>query len=505
MIEAEGAGERPRRDGAAERPATLWEGRFTSRVDPAIHDFTNSLPFDRRLVRHDLVGSLAHARMLMETGILRPEHAAPILRTLSEMLDEVEEGRLPVEGSEEDVHTWIERTLGERIGEGAGRLHTARSRNDQTSAALRLWTREALARLVEAVLGLVEVWTQDADTHRETFLPGYTHLQRGQPISLAHQLLAHAWALLADGDRFRRAHLSAGVSPLGAGALAGTSFPVDPARTAELLGFPRAHPNSLLAVADRDWVAETAFACALLQVHLSRWAEEVVLWTSAEFGFATLHDPAAQGSSLMPQKRNPEAAELIRGKAGRAIGRLTGLLATLKALPLAYNSDLQEDKEALFDLADTAEGSLRAAAVVARNLAYRPDRMRAALRGGFVTATDLADALVRRGLPFREAHRQAGRAVREAEARSVEVWELPADVLEACCPGLPASDAEALKPEAAARARRAAGGPAPEAVARQLAAVRHECEELRAWVRGLGPPPICRAHREGRLLDREIP
>lgn len=488
-----------------ESPASLWGGRFASRVNPTIDDFTNSLPFDRRIVRHDLIGSLAHARMLMETGILRSDHAEAILRTLSEMLREVEDGRLPVDGPDEDIHAWIERTLGERMGGGAGRLHTARSRNDQTSAALRLWTREILARLVEAVLELAEIWIRGAETHLETFLPGYTHLQRGQPVSLAHHLLAHAWSLLADGDRFRRAHQVAGVSPLGAGALAGTSFPVDPPRAAELLGFPRAHPNSLLAVADRDWVAEAAFACALLQVHLSRWAEEVVLWTSAEFGFATLRDPAAQGSSLMPQKRNPEAAELIRGKAGRAIGRLTGLLATLKSLPLAYNSDLQEDKEALFDLTDTAEGSLRAAAVVARHLAYRPDRMRAALRGGFVTATDLADALVRAGVPFREAHWQAGRAVREAEARSVEVWELPADVLEACCPGLPPTGAEGLEPEAAARARRAEGGPAPEAVARQLAAARGKLEELRDWVRGLEPPPIYRAHCEGRLLEAEIP
>ncbi len=505
MSEGEGAGEKSGQEEAREELASLWGGRFAAPVDPTIHDFTNSLPFDRRIARHDLVGSLAHARMLTETGILRSEEAQPILRTLSEMLDEVEAGRLQVEGPDEDVHTWIERTLGERIGEGAGRLHTARSRNDQTSAALRLWTRETLGRLAEAALDLIEVWTADAELHRETFLPGYTHLQRGQPISLAHHLLAHAWSLISDADRLRRAYAAAGISPLGAGALAGTSFPVDPARTAALLGFAGPHPNSLLAVADRDWVAEAAFGCALLQVHLSRWAEEVVLWTSMEFGFARLRDQAAQGSSLMPQKRNPEAAELIRGKTGRAIGRLTGLLATLKALPLAYNSDLQEDKEALFDLTDTAEGSLRAAAVIARHLTYRPDRMRAALRRGFVTATDLADALVRNGVPFREAHRQAGRAVREAEALSSELWELPADVLEACCPGLHPTAAQVLEPEAAARARRAEGGPAPEAVARQLAAARRASDELRAWARGLEPPPVYRAHREGRLLAAEIP
>lgn len=486
----------------------LWGGRFGASVHPTIDAFTNSLPFDRRLVRHDLVGSLAHARGLLEAGVLEAGDARAVLEGLSGILREVEEGRLEVEGPDEDVHSWIERTLRERIGEAAGRVHTGRSRNDQTGVALRLWVREALADTVGAARELVEVWLEGAASHLETFLPGYTHLQRGQPVSLAHHLLAHAWSLLSDGGRLRGAHEAAGLSPLGAGALAGTSFPLDPLRTADLLGLRGPYPNSLLAVSDRDYVAEAAFACALLQVHLSRWAEEVILWTSAEFGFGLLSDRVAQGSSIMPQKRNPEAAELVRGKAGRSIGRLAGLLATLKGLPLAYNSDLQEDKEALFDVVDTARGSLGAAAAVASGMEFRIDRMRAALEGGFLTATDLADALVRRGLPFREAHERAGRAVREAESRECELWELPAEALEACCPGLGAEGAAllaALDPEAAVRARRLPGGPAPETVASQLEAARAAAEELRSWREGLEPPPIYQAHRSGRLLAERIP
>lgn len=481
----------------------LWGGRFDASLHPAVHAFTTSLSFDRRIVRHDLVGSLAHARMLLEAGILARDDAEPILDGLSGLLREIEEGSLAVEGEEEDVHTWIERALRGRIGPAAGRLHAGRSRNDQTAAALRLWTREAAAGLARDALALTSAWRRQAEAHRETFLPGYTHLQRGQPVSLAHHLLAHAWAVLGDAGRLRRLHETAGLSPLGAGALAGSSLPLRPERTAELLGFEAPHPNSLLAVSDRDWVAEMVFACALLQVHLSRWAEEAVLWTSSEFGFATLSDEVAQGSSLMPQKRNPEAAELVRGKAGRTIGRLAGLLATLKGLPLAYNSDLQEDKEALFDAVDTARGSLAAATVVVEGTRYRPERMRAALEGGFVTATDLAEAMVRAGTPFREAHARAGRLVREAEARGVELWELPAETLAAHAPELDPG-AAALRPEAAVRARRLPGGPAPEAVAAQLAAAETEAEALGAWLAGLEPPPILRAHRAGALLAERI-
>ncbi|MFQ5678079.1 MAG: argininosuccinate lyase [Gemmatimonadota bacterium] len=483
---------------------TLWGGRFASPLHPAIRAFTTSLPFDRRLVRHDLIGSLAHVRMLMEREILDREAARVILEGLSGMLWEVEEGGLRVEGEDEDVHSWIERTLCERVGPAGGGLHTARSRNDQTGTALRLYLREALRDVVLRILALEEVWLARADEHRESWMPGYSHLQRGQPVSLAHHLLAHVWALLADGRRLRAAHGSAGLSPLGAGALAGTSHPIDAARSAALLGFDAMYPNAQLAVADRDYVAEAVFACALVMVHLSRWAEEVVLWATAEFGFLSLEDAVAQGSSLMPQKRNPEAAEILRGKCGRVAGDLATLLVVMKGLPLSYDSDLQEDKEALFDALDTAAGSLRAAAVLAGGIRYRTDRLAAALHEGHLTATELADHLVGRGVPFRTAHEQAGRAVREAEGRGAELWELSREALRASCPEAGDDVLEVLSPEASARARRSPGGPAPERVEEQLAAARKAAEELGSWAEGLEPPPIYRAHQEGRLLEQEV-
>ncbi|MEE8176080.1 MAG: argininosuccinate lyase [Gemmatimonadota bacterium] len=482
----------------------LWGGRFASPLDPAILEFTGSLHFDSRLVRHDVVAGLAHARMLLETGILEREEAETILHGLAGMLAEIESGSLRVEGPDEDIHTWIERTLTERIGPAAGRLHTARSRNDQVGAALRLYVRESVLATSSSLLALLETWLLQSSEHLTTWMPGYTHLQRAQPVSLAHHLLAHFWALEADGDRLRAAHGRAGVSPLGAGALAGTRHPIDPHRTAALLGFPKVCPNTLLAVADRDYVAETAFVCALLVLHLSRWAEEVVLWTSREFGFARLSDSVAQGSSLMPQKRNPEAAELIRGKSGRAIGDLTALLTMLKGLPFAYNSDLQEDKEPLFDALDTAAGCLEATRRMAAGLTFDAGRLRSALDAGFVTATDLADLLVERGTPFREAHRLAGLAVRQAEEDERELWELSPGALAAISPEIDAEIVGALRPESAGAARRSYGAPSPERVREQLEEAKAAVGRLAEWIAEQGAPPIYSAYLEHRLVAEEI-
>jgi argininosuccinate lyase len=479
---------------------TLWGGRFRGELDPEIRSFTGSLSFDRRVARHDLVASLAHVRMLVECGVLAPEDGRPVLAGLSGLLDDLEKGEVAVEGDDEDVHSWIERTLRERIGEAAGRVHTARSRNDQTAVALRLYLRGRLEDLVRAVAGLVEALMDGAEDHLESWMPGYTHLQRAQPVSLAHHLLAHARSLLDDAGRFRRVHRTAGRSPLGAGALAGTSHSIDPELTAELLGLEAPYDNSLLAVADRDHVAEAVFACALLMTHLSRWAEELILWTSPEFGFAELSDEVAQGSSLMPQKRNPEAPELIRGKTGRVSGDLTAVLTVLKGLPLAYDSDLQEDKEALFDALDTAHGSLRAAERVVRGTRYRTERMREALSAGHLTATDLADHLVRRGVPFRTAHEQAGRAVRAAKDRRCQLWELPLEELRRCCPEVGKGVRAELEPEAAGRRYAAGGGPAPESVGRQLRCARRDLRDLREWAASRPAPPIYRAHLDGTLL-----
>lgn len=485
-------------------PQKLWGGRFEGDLDPEIQRFTASFPVDRRLARHDLIGSLAHARMLRETGIVTPEDGAAILSGLSSMLWDVEDGRLPVEGDEEDVHSWIERRLFERIGEPAGRLHTARSRNDQTATALRLFVRGEIERAVDALVSLEEAWVAAAREHVETWLPGYTHLQRGQPISLAHHLLAHFWSLAEDRRRFVAAHRSAGVSPLGAGALAGSPHPVDPRRSARLLGFDDVFANSIHAVSDRDYVVEAAFAAALAGIHLSRWAEEVVLWTSSEFGFASLDDSVSMGSSLMPQKRNPEPAELVRGKAGRIVGDLTALLVVLKGLPLAYDSDLQEDKHAVFDALDTARGCLEASRRISTGLVFHPDRMAAALDAGYATATDLADYLVRKGVPFRTAHEQAGRAVREAEKRGERLADLPLEVMRRVCPAAGDDFRSVLSPESSVRARRSGGGPSPDAVALQLELADREIASGRDWLARRQPPPIYRAHLRGRLLSEDV-
>jgi argininosuccinate lyase len=481
----------------------MWGGRFAGGVDPAIDRFTASFPFDRRLARWDLIGSLAHARMLLETGSIRRAYAEAILRGLSEMLRDLESGALVAEGPDEDVHSWIERVLRERIGPAAGWLHTARSRNDQTAAALRLYIRDTLKRIVGAACDLIDVWIEQAAAHTETWMAGYTHLQRAQPVSLAHHLLAHAWSLVADVGRLRAAHTAAGTSPLGACALAGTPHPIRPQRTAELLGLPAVFSNSMHVVADRDHVAEATFACALLMVHLSRWAEEVVLWSTPEFGFLALDDAVAKGSSLMPQKKNPEAAELIRGKAGRTVGNLTSLLVMLKGLPLTYNSDLQEDKEALFDALDTVSASLAAAAVMARGVEYRPDRMREALRGGYVTATDLADYLVRRDVPFRTAHERVGTLVREAEARGCELWDLPLPMMREVASEIEADVYDVLSPEGSVRARLSHGGPAPERVAEQIAQLRREVAASREWLSESTLPPVYGLHEEGRLVGEQ--
>lgn len=483
-------------------PKTQWGGRFRESLDPDLAAFTSSLAFDRRLAAHDVIGSLAHVRALTEAGVLGREDGEAVLLGLSALLDDLEAGDLEVEGDFEDVHGWLEARLVERIGAPARRLHTGRSRNDQTAVALRLWLRDRLPGLVTAAAGLAETWGRQADEHRETWMPGYTHLQRAQPVTLGHHLLAHAFALVADGQRMARVYDEAGRSPLGAAALAGTSHPVDPGRTAQLLGLDGPYPNTLLAVADRDYVASALFAASLVMLHLSRWAEETILWCGREFGFASLADRAGQGSSLMPQKRNPEAVELIRGKAGRVCGRLSGLLTTLKGLPLAYDSDLQEDKEPLFDALDTATGSLRAARITARSLTFHPERMEAALEEGHLTATDLADHLVRGGTPFREAHRQVGEAVQEAERRGCDLTELPTDALEARCPGAGGEEARAaLDPRRSVRARDGHGGPAPERVADGVAAALESARALRSWAEGREPPPIYRAHAEGRLLE----
>ncbi len=485
----------------------LWGGAFESEVDPVIDAYTRSLPFDHRLATADLVGCLAHARMLFETGVIDRESSGAILEGLSSLLRRVEAEELEVGGEDEDVHTWIERQLTEQIGDAGRRLHTARSRNDQTAVALRLWQRSEVERAVAAAAGFAGALIHHARQHKGTALPGYTHLQRAQPTSLAQHLLAHAWSVLADAGRLRRAHRTAGLCPLGAGAMAGSPHRIDPRRSAELLGMEAPYPNTMWAVADRDYAAEALFACALTMVHLSRWAEEVVLWTSREFGFARLQDRAAKGSSIMPQKKNPEAAEILRGKSGRAVGDLVSLLVTVKGLPLTYNSDLQEDKEALFDAFDTVCASLEVARVLGESLDFDREAMAAALEGAYITATDLADHLAVAGVPFRSAHERTGAVVRAARERGVELWQLPASDLAELVPEIDDIDGllAALRPEASLAAHRSYGGPAPERVAEQIELAAARLQEERRWLGELEPPPVYRAHLDGELMAEAIP
>lgn len=392
--------------------STLWHGRFEGGPAEALMAYTVSLPFDRRLGPQDVRGSRAHVAGLVRAGLMSSEDGDLVIEALDRVETELAEGILEFLPSDEDIHTAVERRVTELAGEAGARLHTARSRNDQVATDLRLWTREALTDVVDGVLALQEVLASRAAETFDVTLPGYTHLQRAQSVSLSHHLMAHAWALSRDVDRLLSTITRADVSPLGAGALAGTSLPIDPEFTARELGFAAVFDNSLDAVGDRDFVAEALFDLALLGVHLSRIGEEWVLWTSEEFGFARLDDAYATGSSMLPQKKNADIAELARGKSGRLIGHLTGLLATLKGLPLAYNRDLQEDKEPLFDAVDQVVLALSAIGGMIATAEFAPEAMDAASGAEVLAATDLAEFLVRAGHPFREAHATVGALVR---------------------------------------------------------------------------------------------
>lgn len=448
----------------------LWSGRFGASPAEAFQRINASIPFDIRLAPYDILGSIAHARMLGRQGIVSESEAGELERGLQAVLVEVESGEFGWTLEDEDVHTAVERRLREVAGEVALKLHTGRSRNDQVALDLRLFCRgaadEIRAGITEAMHALAEV----AERERDTVLPGYTHLQRAQPVLLSHHLLAHLWALKRDLHRVEAAREAANVSPLGAAALGGTPHPTDPASVAGELGM-EPPVNSLDAVSDRDFALDLLYACATLGVHLSRLGEEWVLWSSAEFGFLALDDAYSSGSSIMPQKKNPDAHELMRGKSGRLIGDLGSLLVTLKGLPLGYSKDLQEDKEPIFDAVDAVSAMLAVLPETLRTAAFESGRMRAAA-GGFSLATELADHLAARGVPFREAHRAVGELVRRCEQRGVTLEEATAADLAAAHPELASLPREALTPRGSVANKKSLGSTSPESVEEQLEAAR---------------------------------
>jgi len=449
--------------------ATLWHGRFEGGPAEALQALNDSLPFDRRMFREDIAGSRAHVRMLSRVGLMSEVDSEAVLAALDAVEAEMADGSFAFAAGDEDIHTAVERRVTELAGDAGARLHTGRSRNDQVATDLRLWALRELGDLACLVTTFQGTLAARADEAADAYLPGYTHLQRAQPVLLAHHLLAHGWALARDVDRLLDARDRADVSPLGAGALAGSSLPLDPDSVAADLGFAARFENSMDAVGDRDFVAESLFALALLGVHLSRIGEELVLWSSEEFGFVDLDDAFSTGSSMLPQKKNPDVAELARGKAGRLIGHLTGLLATLKGLPMAYNKDLQEDKEPLFDAFDTVRLTLAALDGMVSTLAFRTDRMADAADSPYAAAIDLAEYLVAAGTPFRDAHAVVGALVRAALAGEGSLVDL-------------VSADERLGPEAAALL--APGAPV----------------QRRTTPGGAGPGPV--AVQRGRFVNR---
>jgi argininosuccinate lyase len=453
-------------------PERLWSGRFDEPVSDLVKRFTASVSFDRRLAAFDIEGSIAHARMLHACGILAAADLSAIEKGLAQIRGEIERGEFEWSIDLEDVHLNIERRLTDLVGDAGKRLHTARSRNDQVATDIRLYLRAQIDDIRSLIRAMQLALLDLAEQHTDTVMPGFTHLQVAQPISFAHHLLAYYEMLARDAERFADCRKRVNRLPLGAAALAGTSFPIDREHVAKALGFEGVCENSLDAVSDRDFAIEFCACSALLMTHLSRFSEELIVWMSARFGFIDLADRFCTGSSIMPQKKNPDVPELVRGKTGRVNGHLVALLTLMKAQPLAYNKDNQEDKEPLFDTADTVIASLRVFADMVSGIEVKADAMREAARQGYATATDLADYLVRSGVPFREAHEAVAQAVRYAEGRGKDLAELRLDELTQFCPQAGEDVFDALTLEGSLAARNHVGGTAPKQVRAAIAKAR---------------------------------
>lgn len=442
----------------------LWAGRFKKDTDSLMDDFNASIRFDSRMYRQDILGSAAHVRMLGKCGIIPLDEAELIRKTLFEILDDIEQGRVEFDVSAEDIHMNIESILIDRIGQTGKKLHTGRSRNDQVALDFRMYLRDDIKAIKAMLLGLESILIKLSENNLDTIMPGYTHLQRAQPITLAHNLMAYFQMFRRDIERLDDCYKRVNIMPLGSGALASTTYPIDRMMVAEELGFDGITENSLDGVSDRDFAIELASCLSIVMVHLSRLSEEIILWSSAEFGFIELDDAYSTGSSIMPQKKNPDAAELVRGKSGRVFGSLMSLLTVMKGLPLAYNKDMQEDKEALFDALDTVKGCLAVFSRMLDTMRISKSRMLSAARGGFTNATDLADYLVRKGVPFRDSHEIAGRMVAYCIDKDIALEDMTLEEMRSFSGHISQDVYDSISLESCVNGRKVPGGPAAESV-----------------------------------------
>ncbi len=452
----------------------LWGGRFKESTNELVEEFTESVSYDRRLAPFDIAGSIAHVKMLEKQGILKPEEAQKIIKGLNQVLKEIEEGRFQWKRELEDVHMNVEKRLTEIIGSVGGKLHTGRSRNDQVATDVRLYVRKEIEEIVELLKALRKAFWKQARENLDVVMPGYTHLQIAQPVLYSHHMLAYYWMFKRDEERFKDTLKRVNVSPLGSAALAGTSYPLDREFTAKLLGFDGVTRNSMDAVSDRDFIAETIFNCAMVMMHLSRLSEELVLWSTEEFGFVELPDAFCTGSSIMPQKKNPDVSELTRGKTGRVYGDLVAILTILKGLPLTYNRDLQEDKEPLFDAIDTVKLSLKVNALIVEGMKPKKERMREQARKGFSLATDVADYLAKKGVPFREAHRIVGELVAYCLDRGKDLEDLSLEEFKQFSDKFEKDVLDLMSVEGSINSRNVIGGTAREQVEREIERIREE-------------------------------
>ncbi|MBR1591727.1 MAG: argininosuccinate lyase [Ruminococcus sp.] len=454
----------------------MWAGRFSKQVDETVNAFNSSISFDGRMYRHDIQGSIAHATMLGDCGIITKQDSLEIIGGLEEILKDIDEGRLELDPNAEDIHMFVEAELTKRLGDVGKRLHTSRSRNDQVAVDLRLYLRDEINEIKNLVKELISAIIKMAKEHTETIMPGYTHLQRAQPITFAHHLMAYVWMLLRDLERLSDTRERMNVCPLGSGALAGTTYRTNRKQTSDLLGFKEPMPNSLDGVSDRDYCIELCCDLSLLMTHLSRFSEEIIMWCSWEFKFVELDDAFATGSSIMPQKKNPDVTELIRGKTGRINGDLITLLTMMKGIPLAYNKDMQEDKEAIFDAVDNVKLCVRTFTPMLSTMRVLKENMRNAAARGFINATDCADYLVKKGMPFRDAYKITGTLVALCIEKNLTLETLPVEEYRKMTELFAEDVYDAISLETCVRERKSEGGPSPDEVTRQIALAEERLE-----------------------------